>query len=334
MVHMAPWPDERLLSRPKEEDHSSPRSRRHQERGRPRLRGQPLIGQALRQAGPGGPTARPQKTTRLQAQDGRTPQEDLGGGHGRAPRGHPLRTLRVPRKGSRSVGERVDREQGARAPGMEPKKRSLGAGERDEFLRAAWRLLVAGEIGADGLVFVDEMGANVSLSALYAWSRRGQRAFGSAPRNWAKNVTLLASITRRGVGPCLAVEGTTTREVFEAYLERVLAPALFSPGQVVVVMDNLSAHKGGRIKEILEGRGCELIYLPPYSSPDLNPIEQAFSKLKGLLRRAGSRPPAGVIGGLGRALLGGAAPGAPGFLCPPGFPLLGRLVLGNPRRPR
>jgi len=158
---------------------------------------------------------------------------------------------------------------------MEPKKRSLAAAERDEFLRAAWRLLVAGEIGAERLVFVEEMGANVSLSALYAWSRRGQRAFGSAPRNWAKNVTLLASITRRGVGPCLAVEGATTREVFETYLERVLAPAL-SPGQVVV-MDNLSSHKGGRIKEILEGRGCELIYLPPYS-PDLNPIESKRSR--------------------------------------------------------
>jgi hypothetical protein len=82
------------------------------------------------------------------------------------PRGHPLRTLRVPGAGRWSVGERVDREQDARAPWMEPKKRSLGAGERDEFLRAAWRLLVAGEIGAERLVCVEEMGANVSLSAL------------------------------------------------------------------------------------------------------------------------------------------------------------------------
>jgi hypothetical protein len=63
------------------------------------------------------------------------------------------------------------------------------------------------------------MGTNVSLSPLYACSRKGERAFGSAPRNWAKNVTLLASITRKGLGPCLAVEGATTREVFETYLE-------------------------------------------------------------------------------------------------------------------
>lgn len=138
---------------------------------------------------------------------------------------------------------------------------------------------------ADGVeagrpVFVDEMGSNTSLSPIYAWSRRGQRAFGSAPRNWGSNVTLLASTTAGGMGPCLAVEGATTREVFEVYLERVLAPSL-SAGQVVV-MDNPSVHKGGRVREIVEGAGCELLYLPPYS-PHLNPIEQAFSKVKGLL---------------------------------------------------
>jgi hypothetical protein len=84
---------------------------------------------------------------------------------------------------------------------MEPKKRSLGAKERDEFLRAAWRAMVAGGVvDAERLVFVDEMGTNVSLCPLYAWSRKGERAFGSAPRNWGKNVTLLASITHRGLG--------------------------------------------------------------------------------------------------------------------------------------
>ena len=153
---------------------------------------------------------------------------------------------------------------------MEPKKRSLAAGERDEFLRAAWRAMVAGDVDAERLVFVDEMGANVSLCPLYAWSRRGERASGSAPRNWRKNVTLLSSITADGIGPCLAVEDATTREVFEAYLEWVLAPTL-RPGQTVV-MDNLSAHKGGQVREIVEGRGVELLYLPPYS-PDFNPIE-------------------------------------------------------------
>ena len=194
---------------------------------------------------------------------------------------------------------------------MEPKKRSLGAAERDEFLRATWRALVAGEVDAARLVFVDEMGANVSLSALYAWSRRGERAFGSAPRNWGKNVTLLASLTTQGTGPCLAVEGSATRGgVFETYLERVLAPSL-RPGRVVV-MDNLSAHKGGRVKEIVEGRGCEVLYLPPYS-PDLNPIEQAFSKVKGSMRKAEARTREALIGAMGRALDAVTAKDARGF---------------------
>jgi transposase len=193
---------------------------------------------------------------------------------------------------------------------VEPKKRSLGAAERDEFLRAAWRALVAGEVRAERPVFVDEMGANVSLSPLYAWSRRGERARVGAPRNWGKNVTLLASITGEGLGPCLAVEGSTTREVFEAYLEQVLAPAL-GPGQVVA-MDNLSAHKGGRVKEIVEEAGCELLYLPPYS-PDLNPIEQAFSKVKGLMRKAEARTREALIGAMGRALDAVSAQDARGF---------------------
>ncbi|CAA9451995.1 MAG: hypothetical protein AVDCRST_MAG28-1871 [uncultured Rubrobacteraceae bacterium] len=166
-------------------------------------------------------------------------------------------------------------------------------------MRAAWRLLFAERVDAKRLVFVDEMGANVSLCPIYAWSRRGERAHAKAPRNWGKNVTLLASITAGGVGPCLAVEGPTTREVFETYLERVLAPVL-RPGQTVVV-DNLSAHKGGRVKEIVEARDCELVYLPPYS-PDLNPIEQTFSKIKGLLRRAEARTREALIEAMGRAL--------------------------------
>ena len=207
---------------------------------------------------------------------------------------------------------------------MEPKKRSLGAAERDEFLRAAWRAMVAGGlVDAERLVFVDEMGTNVSLLPLYAWSRKGKRVFGSAPRNWGKNVTLLASITRRGLGPCLAVEGATTREVFEAYLEQVLAPTL-RPGQVVV-MDNLSSHKGGRVKEIVEARDCELLYLPPYS-PDFNPIEQAFSKIKGLLRRAEARARESLIEAMGLALEAVSARDAQGFFGHCGYSSMGQLL--------
>jgi transposase len=206
---------------------------------------------------------------------------------------------------------------------VESKKRSLGASERDEFLRAAWRLLFARTVDAERVVFVDEMGTNVSLSPLYAWSRKGERALGSAPRNWGQNVTLLASITLRGLGPCLAVEGATTREVFETYLERVLAPTL-GPGQMVV-MDNLSAHKGGRVKKIIEGKGCELLYLPPYS-PDFNPIEQAFSKVKGLLRRARTRTREALIEAMGLALSAVSARDARGFFGHCGYNSMGQLL--------
>jgi hypothetical protein len=92
-----------------------------------------------------------------------------------------------------SFGERLHGFQDAQADGVEQKKRSVGASERDEFLRAAWRALVAGGLEVERLVFVDEMGANTSLAPLYAWSRRGARALASAPRNWGANVTLLAS---------------------------------------------------------------------------------------------------------------------------------------------
>ena len=134
------------------------------------------------------------------------------------------------------------------------------------------------------------------------------------PRNWdwGANVTLLASMGAAGMGPCLAVEGPTTREVFETYLERLLAPSL-KPGQVVV-MDNLSSHKGGKVKEIIEGKGCQLLYLPPYYSPDLNPIEEAFAKLKALLlRKAGARTCEALIEAMGWALEAVTAKDARGF---------------------
>ncbi len=175
----------------------------------------------------------------------------------------------------------------------------MGASERDEFLRAAWRVVVAREICTERLVFVDECSTNTSLAPLYAWSRRGERALCSVPRNWGANVTLLASMSVGGMGPCLAVEGPTTREVFETYLERVLAPSL-RRGQVVV-MDNLSSHKGSRVRELIEQRGCRLVYLPPYS-PDFNPIEEAFAKIKALLRKAGGRTRETLIEAIGRAL--------------------------------
>jgi transposase len=194
---------------------------------------------------------------------------------------------------------------------MEPKKRSVGAAELDEFLRAAWRVMVAARTQASRFVFVDECSTNTSLAPLYAWSPKGQRARCKVPRNYGPNVTLLASMTHDGIGPCLMVEGATTREVFETYIEQMLGPAL-RPGQMVV-MDNLSSHKSERVRELIEERGCELLYLPPYS-PDLNPIEEAFAKVKGLLREAGARTREALVETLGGALSAVTARDALGYL--------------------
>ncbi len=175
----------------------------------------------------------------------------------------------------------------------------MGALERDEWRRAAWRVRVAQTQDARSLVFVDEMGTNTSLSPVYGWSKKGERARCSVPRNRGKNTTVLASMSLEGMGSSLAVEGATTSAVFETFVERVLAPTL-RKGQVVV-MDNLSAHKGERVRELIERRGCELLYLPSYS-PDLNPIEEAFSKMKDLLRKAEARSREALLEAIGAAL--------------------------------
>jgi transposase len=186
----------------------------------------------------------------------------------------------------------------------------MGALERDEFLRAAWKVMVAEQVEAKRLVFVDEMGTNTSLSPVYTWARKGLRALCSVPRNRGANTTVLSSMSLRGMGPSLTVEGSTTSVVFEAYVEQVLAPTL-RKGQVVV-MDNLSAHKGKRVRELIEERGCELIYLPSYS-PDLNPIEEAFSKIKGLVRKAEARTREALVEAIGLALSAVSSRDARGF---------------------
>jgi transposase len=172
------------------------------------------------------------------------------GGHRRREAPLPYYALR------RQEPQRAHPEEAPQKDGLQPKKRTVGAKERDEFLRAAWKVMVARSLDAHSLVFVDEMGTNISLSPVYGWAKKGRRAHCSVPRNRGKNTTVLASMSVEGMGPSLAVEGATSALVFEAYLERLLAPTL-RRGQVVV-MDNLSAHKGERVKELIEQRGCEL----------------------------------------------------------------------------
>ena len=133
---------------------------------------------------------------------------------------------------------------------------------------------------------MDECSTNIAMVPRYARAPRGERAYGKALRNWGPNVTLISSITLGGMGASMSIEGSADRESFSLYLEEVLCPAL-RRGQIVV-MDNLSVHKSKRVRELIEGRGCELWFLPAYS-PDLNPIEEAFSKAKGILKKAKAR---------------------------------------------
>ena len=166
-------------------------------------------------------------------------------------------------------------------------------------MRAAWRVMVAGVVDPRKLVFVDECGTHTSLAPVYGYSPKGERLKLSVARNRGKNTTVLASISLEGMGPSMAVEGSTTAEVFEAYLEHCLLPEL-GEGQVVV-MDRLPAHKPKRVRDLIEERGLELLYLPSYS-PDYNPIEEAFSKIKEILRRACARTREALVEAIGEAL--------------------------------
>ena len=123
------------------------------------------------------------------------------------------------------------------------------------------------------------------------------------------------------MGQCVAVEGTTTAEVFEAYVEQVLAPML-KEGQYIV-MDNLPAHKGKKVRELVKARGCRLLFLPPHS-PDLNPIEEAFSKEKANLRRARARSRETLVGAIGRAIWAVTARDARAFFEHCGYRLQGQ----------
>ncbi len=187
--------------------------------------------------------------------------------------------------GAWGAGQHSNDEPGDQAHGLDAQKKTLAASERREEDRASFRKQVK-PLDAKRLVFVDESGSNIALTPLYARAPRGQRAHGSVPRNRGKNTTLLASLSVQGIGASMILEGATNAAAFEIYLEQILLPSL-APGQIVV-MDNLSAHKGARVRQLIEERGCQLLFLPAYS-PDFSPIEETFSKIKAYLRRVGAR---------------------------------------------
>jgi len=177
-------------------------------------------------------------------------------------------------------------------------KKSKIAQERDEGARALWRWLVS-RFDVRRLVFVDESGTHISMDRLRSRAPKGVRAYGRVPKNRGKNLTLIASMSLDGMGESMCVEGATDARAFEAYVEHFLAPSL-REGQVVV-MDNLGAHRPQKVRELIEARGAELVFVPSYS-PDLNPIEQAFSKIKNILRKLSARTHEALLEAMEEAL--------------------------------
>src|SRR2546421_6127488 len=199
---------------------------------------------------------------------------------------------------------------------MDTEKKVLEAGERKEEERSQWREHTK-ELDAGKLVFLDESGSNIALTRLYARAPKGKRARGSIPRNRGKNMTLIASLSLQGLGESLIVDGAANSELFEIYIEQILAPSLHA-GQIVI-MDNLSIHKGQKVRQAIEARGCQLLFLPAYS-PDLSPIEEAFSKIKTVLRRRGARTREALQQALSQALLSVTATDASGWFRHCGYP--------------
>jgi len=154
--------------------------------------------------------------------------------------------------------------------------------------RTAWRAEVIGEIDPDRLIFLDESGLDTRLTRAYARAPAGQRATGRVPGGHWRRLTILGALARTGLVAVMTVAAATSTAVFATFLDRVLIPALRARPEALVVMDNLAPHKAASVRAALRQAGLEHRYLPAYS-PDLNPIEPCWSKLKGVLRSAAPR---------------------------------------------
>lgn len=164
-------------------------------------------------------------------------------------------------------------------------KKTLIAREQDPEARAVWWQEMT-TIDPSQVIFLDETSTPTTMTPLRARSRRGTRVIGRVPRGRWSAVTLLATLTPTGLGPGVQVEGAVDRHIFDTFAATTLVPTLH-PGQVVV-LDNLSVHKSAHARHLIEAAGCRLVFLPTYS-PDFNPIEHAFAKLKLLLRQTEAR---------------------------------------------
>lgn len=203
-----------------------------------------------------------------------------------------------------------------------PIKKVLHAAERDPVRRAVWREALDGYDPA-ALVFVDESGTNLAMTPRSGRAPRGERVVGTVPRNHGPNTTLVAALRLDGITAAMTLEGAMDRLAFDVFVTEILAPSL-RPGQVVI-WDNLNVHKSAVAQRVIAARGCQLLWLPPYS-PDLTPIEQAFSKLKTGLRRSGARTRDALDAAITAALATITPADAQGWFAHCGYPIPAQLI--------
>ena len=173
--------------------------------------------------------------------------------------------------------------------GDRAQKKVLRAAEQqrpDVVEKRRWWDILMMRHSLDCYVFIDEMGANTKMARLYGWGPKSERVVSSVPHGHWKTTTFVGALRATGLTAPLVIDGALNGELFLAYVQQQLIPTL-SPGDIVV-LDNLSSHHRSGVREAIEAAGCTLAHLPPYS-PDLNPIEQLFSKLKSLLRKHAER---------------------------------------------
>src|SRR5215470_2937074 len=200
---------------------------------------------------------------------------------------HCARCLRNwPNAGSRSATTRCGTSSNTKAS---VSKKSLRASEQDRpdvaRRRAQWKKY-QGRLDPSRLVFIDETWAKTNMTRSHGRIRRGERLVAKAPHGRWRTLTFLAALRHDRIDAPCVIDGPINGQSFLAYVEQVLVPAL-KPGDIVV-MENLGSHKGKTVRRAIRAAGAKLFFLPPYS-PDLNPIEQAFAKLKTLLRKAAER---------------------------------------------
>lgn len=153
------------------------------------------------------------------------------------------------------------------------------------------------DLDPERLVFIDETWAKTNMPRTHGRCPRGERLRMGMPHGHWRTTTFVSALTLRSMIAPFVLSGTINRDAFEAYVEQVLVPEL-RPGDIVI-MDNLSSHKGPRVQALIEAAGASLVFLPPYS-PDFNPIEKAFAKLKAMLRKAAERTVDGLWNTIGR----------------------------------